>query len=170
MTATTASTAIVTGTLGFGAAVGVTTTGADIVHNAANGNWDNVSFDTGNLAGGFLAGGLGGGRYIADNVSPSPSTVPESWNPFTADYQSTPTAPNGYGFQRNPNLPLTTDIYNWLGTGPTPTSGGTSAGLISSGGASGFDLITGQTPVDWLGNTVSTPATTSPSTTSSTGK
>jgi RHS repeat-associated protein len=161
-TATTASTAIVTGGLGVTAVVGATTTTVDIAHNANAGNWDNVAFDAGTLSGGFLFGGLGGGRYIADNVSPKPSTVPPSWNPFTADYVSTPTAPNGSGFMRNPNLPLTTDLYNWLGTGPTPTSGGTSAALSVSGLSAGFDLYTGQNPVDWLGNPVSSSTTGKP--------
>ena len=146
-TATTASTAIVTGGLGLAGGVGAVTTVADVAHNAYNGNWDNVAFDAGNLTGGFLVGGLGGGRYLADNLSPTPSTVPPSWNPFTAD--------TGYGFVRNPNLPLTTDLYNLLGTGPTPTSGGTAAAFTSSGLSSGFDLFTGQTPVDcWEHNFV----------------
>jgi hypothetical protein len=101
--------------------------------NAAAGNWNNVAFDVGTLGGAALFGGLGAGRFIADNVSPSPSTVPPSLNPFTADYVSTPTAPNGYGFVRNPNLPLATDLWNWLGTGPTPSSGGGSAVGISAG-------------------------------------
>jgi hypothetical protein len=92
-----------------------------------------LSQEWGQLSERGLVGSVGGGRYIADNASPAPSTVPYSMNPFTADYVSTPTAPNGYGFQRDSNLPFTTDFWNFLGTGPTPSSGGGSAMLTGSG-------------------------------------
>jgi len=121
---TATASAAVTGTIGVVGAVGAGLTVYDAGQNAVVGNWNNVAYDVGLLGGGALVGGLGGGRYIADNVSPSPSTVPPSWNPFTAD--------RGYGFVRNPELPLTTDIWNWLGTGPTPSSGGLSAMGIGS--------------------------------------
>jgi len=134
------ATATVTGTIGVAGAVGGGLTVYDAVNNASAGNWNNVAYDAGLLGGGALVGGLGGGRYIADNVSPSPSTVPPSWNPFTAD--------RGYGFVRNPALPLTTDVWNWLGTGPTPSSGGASAVGIGLGAGSLFQSST--TPGSWL--------------------
>jgi RHS repeat-associated protein len=127
------ATATVTTTIGVAGVVGGAATVYNAGQNAAAGNWNNVAFDVGTLGGGALFGGLGGGRFIADNVSQSASTVPSSWNPFTADYVSTPTAPNGYGFVRNPNLPLGQDLWNLMGTGPTPSSGGGSAMGISSG-------------------------------------
>jgi RHS repeat-associated protein len=148
-TATTVATATVTGGLGVAGVWGASGVAGDIAGNASANNWNNVAYDVGTLAGGFAVGGAGGGRYVADNVSPSPSTVPPSWNPFTAD--------EGYGFVRNSDVPLPTDIYNWLGTGPTPTSGGTSAALT----AAGLNQV-GQTS-SWLS---SSPGTSS----SSTGK
>jgi len=128
-----AASATVTAGLGITAIAGASATGVDIYRNANAGNLDAVAFDVGTLWGGGLVGSVGGGRYIADNASPAPSTVPYSMNPFTADYVSTPTAPNGYGFQRDSNLPFTTDFWNFLGTGPTPSSGGGSAMLTGSG-------------------------------------
>jgi RHS repeat-associated protein len=122
---TATATATVTTTLGVAGAVGAGVTVENAFYNGANGNWNNVAFDVGTLGGGALFGGLGGGRFIADNVSPTPSTVPPSWNPITAD--------RGYGFIRNPDLPYLTDRWNWLGTGPTPSSGGEAAMGISSG-------------------------------------
>ena len=135
------ATATVTSTLGFaGAAGGLLTVGHACV-SGINRNWNAVAFNIGTLGGGAMLGGGGGGRFIADNVSQTPSTVPKSMNPFTADYVSTPTAPNGYGFQRNSELPLGTDLWNWLGTGPTPSSGGGSATGVSSGASTGTFLL-----------------------------
>jgi len=148
------ATATVTTALGASAVVGGLTTLADVYKNANAGNWQNVAFDVGDASGGFLLGGFGGGRYIADTVSPRLSTVPETWNPFTAD--------KGYGFKRDTTLPYLADRWNWAGTGPTPTSGGASAAFISSGLSSGFDLLTGQNPLDWLGNEISTSFTGKP--------
>jgi len=122
---TATASAAVTGTLGIAGAVGGSVTVYNAGQNAFAGNWNNVAYDVGLLGGGALVGGLGGGRYIADNVSPSPSTVPRSWNPFTAD--------RGYEFVRNPELPWLQDRWNWLGTGPTPSSGGEAAMGIGSG-------------------------------------
>ncbi|PWU12227.1 MAG: hypothetical protein C5B50_21880 [Verrucomicrobia bacterium] len=138
----TTATATVTGGLALTAAAGAGLTTYDVGVSAAAGNWNKVAFDVGTLGGGFLLGGLGGGRFIADYVSPTRSTVPPSWNPFTADA--------GYGFVRNSNLPLGTDIYNWLGTGPTPTSAGFTAALTSSGTSSLLTLSNGQDPLQWL--------------------
>jgi RHS repeat-associated protein len=119
------ATATVTTTIGVVGALGAGVTAGNALYNGINGNWNNVAFDFGTLGGGALFGGVGGGRFIADNVSPTLSTVPYSWNPITADA--------GYGFVRNPTLPFGQDVWNWLGTGPTPTSAGTTAMGISSG-------------------------------------
>jgi hypothetical protein len=123
-----AASATLTTTLGIGGIVG----GGLSVYNTANdvsaGNLNAVGFDLGTFWGGGFVGGVGGGRYIANNTSPSASTVPYSMNPFTAD--------EGYGFQRNSDLPLGTDLWNWLGTGPTPSGGGGAAMFISSGAIS----------------------------------
>lgn len=132
LTPATAS-ATVTTTLYVGGLGGGLLTTYNAINSAEEGDLDAVGFDIGTLGGGSLVGGLGGGRFIADNASPAPSTVPVSDNPFTADYQSTPTAPNGYGFTPTPGVPLYQDLWNFAGTGPTPSSGGGSAALISSG-------------------------------------
>jgi hypothetical protein len=62
---------------------------------------------------------------MADGVSGSSSTVKPTLNQFTAD--------KGYGFKRNWELPLGEDLFNWLGTGPTPSSAGGAATAIGSG-------------------------------------
>ena len=124
-TATAIASATVTGTLTVAGGVGVGLTAVDIGKNVANGNGEAVAYDLGGLVGGVVVTGSGGGRFIADNVSPTPSTVPESLNPFTADA--------GYGATRNSDLPLTQDIFNLLSTGPTPSSGGAAAIAIASG-------------------------------------
>jgi RHS repeat-associated protein len=143
------ATAGVTTTVGIVGAFGAGATAANAVYSGYNGDWNKVAFDVGTLGGGALVGGIGGGRFISDNVSQSPSTVPPSLNPFTADYVSTPTAPNGYGFVRNPALSLGRDLWNLMATGPTPSSGGGSAMGISSGagvllGPSSSDSPTGK--------------------------
>jgi hypothetical protein len=61
------------------------------------------------------------------------------WVPTTSAAEP---ADEGYSFQRVSSLPLGQDLWNWLGTGPTPTSGGTSAMGISSG-ASLFSPLSG---------------------------
>jgi hypothetical protein len=124
-TAGTVASATVTAGLGVGAVWGASTTAGHAVGNAEAGNWDAVAYDVGTLTGGAVVGGLGGGRAMAGGVSGRPTTVPRSWNPLTAD--------QGYGYVRNPNVPLGRDIYNWLGTGPTPSSAGGAATLIGSG-------------------------------------
>ncbi len=126
-TASTIATATVTTALGVGAVVGGISTANSLYNNASSGNWDCFAYTLGTLGGGIIVGGAGGGRYLANNLNPSGvrSSVPPSWNPFTAD--------KGYGYVRNPNLPFYQDFYNLMGTGPTPSSGGGSAASISSG-------------------------------------
>jgi RHS repeat-associated protein len=147
---TTTASAAATGAIGVAGAAGGIVTVYDAGQNAFSGNWNNVAYDVGLLGGGALVGGLGGGRYIADNVSPSPSTVPRSWNPFTAD--------RGYEFVRNPELPWITDRWNWLGTGPTPSSGGGAAMAIGSGAGLLFQppATSGSWVNPWAGQSFST--------------
>lgn len=97
----------------------------DTCNKALADDWNAVAFNLGSLSGGALVGGAGGGRYIANKVSPEPSTVPRSLNPFTTD--------RGYGFVRHPELPIVVEVWNYLGTGPTPSSWGGSAMGVSSG-------------------------------------
>jgi RHS repeat-associated protein len=165
--ATVASATVTTGLWGAGAA-GAVTTGADVIHNASAGNWDAVAFDAGTLTGGFvvgttpdIVGDSSGGRTLTDDlhdlIGQQPSQAPNTWNlGDILDYEQA----NAY----DPNYP-NSSILNWLASGPTPFMSGTTATLTSSGLTSGFDLMTDQTPVDWLGNTLSTSPTTS-----STGK
>jgi uncharacterized protein RhaS with RHS repeats len=90
-TATVVASATVTSGLWVGGATGAVTTGANVIQNAKAGNWDNVAFDTGGLAGGFLVGTtpgiLGessGGRTLTDSlhelIGKPPSEAPDTWN------------------------------------------------------------------------------------------
>lgn len=133
-----AASATVTTTLYAGGAVGGGLAAANVWQNAKAGNVNAVAFDVGTLWGAGFVGGVGGGRYIANNASPKPSTVPYSMDPFTADA--------GYGFERNSSLPYLIDRWNWLGTGPTPTGGGEAAIGISSGAS----LFLPQSGASWL--------------------
>ena len=133
-----AASATVTTTLVAGGFIGGGLAVANIFQNAQAGNVNAVAFDVGTLWGAGFVGAVGGGRYIANGVSPEPTTVPYSMNPFTAD--------TGYGFKRNSNLPFTTDLWNLMGTGPTPTSGGAAAMGISSGAS----LFLPQSGSSWL--------------------
>lgn len=121
-----AATATVTTGLGIAGAYYGAKTVVNVASNISEGNWDEAAYGAGTLVGGAAVGIAGGGRYIADNASPAPSTVPRSWS-LRGDKE--------YGFERNPELPLVRDLWNWLGTGPTPQSGGGAAALIGSGAA-----------------------------------
>lgn len=123
-TATAISTATVTAGLGVGGIIGGVYTGVETVKSINAGDGDAVAYNIGNLVGGVLVAGAGGGRYIADYVGPNKSTVPVTNDPF---------ADSGYKFVRNSELPYFQDRFNWLATAPTPSSGGTSALLIGSG-------------------------------------
>ncbi len=123
-TATAISTAAVTTTLGVASVAGAVYTGYDTVMAVNAGDGDRVAYNVGNLIGGGLVAGAGGGRYVADYVGPTRSTVPVTNNPF---------ADAGYKFVRNPELPLSRDLFNLMATAPTPSSGGLSATLIGSG-------------------------------------
>lgn len=94
-------------------AVGV---GAGVVAAAAV-----TGLAAGSIVGGIIVGAAGGGRLIADRVSPSPSAVPRSWNPL-ADLP----------WHYNPNYPGGS-LATWLGSGPTPQSGGGTAAMAGSG-------------------------------------
>jgi RHS repeat-associated protein len=132
----TAATATVTTGLGAVAVIGGVVTAADTVVAVRNDDWDRVAYNVGTVAGGVAVSGAGGGRFIADNVSPSPSTVPRGGG-LNGD--------RGYGFVRNPELPFGQDVWNWLGTGPTPQSGGGAATFISSGVGVGANAASGGT-------------------------
>jgi hypothetical protein len=112
---------VVTGALGVAAVAGGAYTIHDITSNVKLSNWNNVAYDLGAIVGGIIVGAAGGGRLIADRVSPTPSTVPKSWNPL-ADLP----------WHYNPNYPGGS-LTSWLGSGPTPQSGGGSAALAGSG-------------------------------------
>jgi RHS repeat-associated protein len=136
MSATTASATV---TMGVGATAVVSgyATGRDIVNNVNAGNWNNVAFDAGTLAGGFAVGVSGGGRAMAEGIMGRPSPAPDTWNPFTvlqyewsARYQS--------GFPGG-SLP------SWMASAPTPASGGASAAFTAAG-AGMFLQPSSQTP------------------------
>jgi hypothetical protein len=112
---------VVTATLGVTGAVGVVSTGVNIYQNASAGNWDAVAYNAGTVVGGLAVGVGGGGRSLASLNNGKPSSVPPSWNPFKD---------TGLGY--NPNYPGGS-IMEWLGSAPTPSSGGAAAMGIGSG-------------------------------------
>jgi len=91
-----------------------------------NKDWDGLAYTAGNLAGGIAVGAAGGGRYIADNVGASASTVPKSWNPL---------ADSAWKYQSGKG-----SVIDWLATAPTPQSGGASAAFTGTGLLSGVEL------------------------------
>jgi hypothetical protein len=113
-----------------------------------NNDWNAVAFNVGTVAGGGLVGIGGGGRFIADNMGAGPSSIPVGANPFTAEA--------GMGY--NPNYP-NGSFLSWLASAPTPASGGAAATGIASGLGTSFNLLSGQSSVDWLGNPVSSSST-----------
>ena len=122
-TAATVASAGVTGTLGVVGAVGAVSTGADIYQSAQSGNWNQVAFDAGTLGGGLAVGGLGGGRDLA-GLSGTPSSVPETLNPIQAVMNDL----NVGNFDHSQG-----SVTDWLGTAPTPLSGGVADAGLSSG-------------------------------------
>jgi hypothetical protein len=129
-TATAISTATVTTGIGLAGAAGAIYTGYDTYQETVNGNGANAAYNIGAFVGGVAVTGAGGGRYIADYVGPTRSTVPVTNNPF---------ADAGYKFVRNPEIPLYKDLFNVMATAPTPSSGGAAATFIGSGVNSYFN-------------------------------
>lgn len=110
--------ATVTVGLGAAAVVGTAATVSKVSMDVSQGDWDGVAYSAGNIVGGLAVGVGGGGRYIADTVGSSKSTVPRSWNPL-ADY--------AWKYQSGMGSKM-----EWLATAPTPQSGGASAAIGSS--------------------------------------
>jgi RHS repeat-associated protein len=110
--------ATVTVGLGAAAVVGTAATVSKVSMDVSQGDWDGVAYSAGNIAGGLAVGIGGGGRYIADTVGSSKSTVPRSWNPL-ADY--------AWKYQSGMGSKM-----EWLATAPTPQSGGAAAAIGSS--------------------------------------
>jgi hypothetical protein len=102
--------AAVTIGLGVVTAVGATVTGYNIGVGIQNGNWNNVAYSVGALAGG-LAVGAGGGRMVAEGINGVPSGR-FVWNDSAQNYQS------GLG-----------NVWTWFGTGPNVGSAGLSVGV-----------------------------------------
>jgi hypothetical protein len=115
----TAASATVTGGLGLAAIAGGTATVLDPYDAVNDGDWNRVAYNTSSLAGGAFVGGAGGGRYIANGVSPTPSSVPQGKFIFGDQYMH---YQSGKGTLRD-----------WIGTGPTPQSGGGTAAFTASG-------------------------------------
>jgi RHS repeat-associated protein len=118
-TATTVASATVTAGLGATALVGGVATGINTYNNAAAGNWDAVAFNVGTLAGGTIVGVSGGGKALAEGISgqetsAKPGLFGDNDLGYDSDY------PGG-------------SILGWLGSGPTPQSGGGAAALTAAG-------------------------------------
>lgn len=127
-----AATATVTTGLGVAAVVGGVTTVVDTTIAVRSGDWDRVAYNVGGVVGGAVVGAAGGGRYIADNVSQTPSSVPPGRGLFGDQYMH---YQSGKG-----------SVFAWLATGPTPQSGGGAAAIIASGVMTGQNLITNGLP------------------------
>ena len=108
---------VVTGALGVVAVAGGVMMGFDVYDNIRARNWNGLAYDAGAVAGGILFGAAGGGRFVANGVSPTPSAVPSSMNPL-----------GDWAWRFNPSYPGGS-ISSWLGSGPTPQSGGGVAAL-----------------------------------------
>jgi len=123
---TTVASAVVTTTIGVAAVAGAITTYINTQSAIQSGNYNQAAFNLGSLAGGLTLGASGGplsGRALA-GLGGTPSTVPRSWNPF-----------GDIGMGYNSNYPGGS-ITGWLGSAPTPQSGGFSLGAIGSGASS----------------------------------
>ncbi|MBC8096254.1 MAG: hypothetical protein H7Y43_10605 [Akkermansiaceae bacterium] len=103
---------------------GLSSVAGSTVGAIEGGNWSQVSFNAGALTGGFLVGGLGGGRALGTGISGQPSSLPVSFNPF-ADF----------GLNYNPNFPGGS-LLGWLSTAPTPQSGAAVIGFASGSACS----------------------------------
>jgi hypothetical protein len=138
----------VTTAIGVGAVIGTSRVAGDIVGSAEGGNWNQVAYDAGTLAGGFAVGAGGnpsGGRAMAEGKMGKPSPAPNTWNPITilqyeqsARYQSD--YPDG-------------NLGTWMASARTPASGGASATGIAAGVGT---LIQPPSTTDWFGKPVST--------------
>lgn len=126
----TAASATVTGGLGLLGTAGALSGGYDIYRNARCKNWNGLAFDLGAFGGGSLVGIGGGGRMLA-GLGGTPSSVPVGAGLF---------GDAGLGY--NPNFPGGS-FLGWLGSAPTPQSGG--AVLTFTGGGAGF--LFGPSPV-----------------------
>ena len=124
-----ASATVTTG-LGVAAAAGAFFGGRDIYNNAKAGDWDAVAFGVGTMVGAAAVGVSGGGRYVGEEMSGQSSSVKPSWNPF---------ADTSLGY--DPKYPGGS-IPGWLGSAPTPQSGGASSmGMAMWLSGSGSDFV-----------------------------
>jgi RHS repeat-associated protein len=122
MSSTAASATVTFGLGGMGVAGGLAS-GYDIYNNACKRNWNGLAFDLGGLTGGALIGLGGGGRTLA-GLSGEPSSVPPGEGLF---------GDTGLHFSfKHPD----SSLAGWLGSAPTPQSGG--GVLTLTGGGGGF--------------------------------
>ncbi len=126
----TAASATVTTGLAVTSGVGATAAGYGIYNNARAGNWNNVAFDVGTLTGGAICGVGGGGRALA-GLSGKPSSVPAGAGLF---------GDKGLGYDRDfPGGSLA----GWLGSAPTPQSGGGALTSLAGGTGAFIDSVSG---------------------------
>ena len=146
----TAASATVTVGVGATAVIGTSQIAGDMAGSWGY-NWNQVNYDAGLLTGGFAVGAAGAGRALGQGISGQPSSLAPSLNPF---------ADTGLGYDSNFQ---NGSLLTWLGSAPTPSSGGAVIGLTSAGAAS---FIQQSSPGSWL-----TPSTgSSQNQSSSTGK
>ena len=115
---TTAASATVTVGLTALSAAGAVSTGINTYNAVKRDDWDTVAYNAGTVVGGLGVGIYGGGRSLA-GLNGTPSTTPGG---LLGD--------KGMGLDFNyPGGSL----VGWLGSGPTPQSGGAVATLIGTG-------------------------------------
>jgi RHS repeat-associated protein len=143
---------VVTGGLLVTGSAGAVATGYSIYNNPSP---NNIAFSAGSLGGGLLVGGLSGGS-ISSALSPS-GYQPSSGASLAADVSMAWTDANG-------NINPLAFLSDWLSpsatvgpmsTGPSTWGAAGTIGGAGAGMATGFNLLTGQNQVDWLGNSIS---------------
>ncbi|MCW5553737.1 MAG: RHS repeat-associated core domain-containing protein, partial [Verrucomicrobiae bacterium] len=119
----TAAAATVTTGLGLLGTAGAFSGGYSIYNNASSQNWPGLAFDIGAFGGGLFVGISGGGRTLA-GLGGTPSSVPPGAGLFgDTSLRFKLNYPDG-------------SFLGWLGSAPTPQSGG--AVLTFAGGGAGY--------------------------------
>lgn len=147
---------VVTGGLYLTGGAGVVTTGFSIYNNPSP---NNIAFNVGGLAGSLFVGGLTGeavdSALSPPNYQPSgPASLSSEWS---MTWRGNSGNPNYFAFLSDWLLPGAE--VGPMSTGPSPLGAAGGVAGVGTGMATGFNLLTGQNPVDWLGNPVSSSST-----------
>jgi hypothetical protein len=149
---------IVTGGLFVTGGAGAVATGYSIYENPSP---NNIAFSAGSLGGGLLVGGISG-NYVASALSPAgyqpgpvslASDISMAWRDNSGNFNPLSMFPAWLlpGAEVGP-----------MSTGPSTLGAAGAVGGVGTGVATGFNLLTGQNSVDWLGNPISSSSTGKP--------